>query len=136
MSTQTISHRKRRGIRFKGWWNINHARPKAHTWLVKTATRVSCDYALNPTAWEDVKFIAKRFNLSEYKKLKKSDAWKLWKYTHPTVDERRKRLIVTAHHFDSKIQELKSIKGELKGKTHHIHPLIFGINDEKTVDKV
>ena len=111
------TQRKTRKDRFERWWHKNHHNPKAQLWLVKNANRVASSYMLNPIAFEDVKVICKRYNLSVYKRLKRDDAWKLWKYMHPTITERTDILIDTAYDLDEKIQVLKTLKAEAKGYT-------------------
>ena len=50
--------------------------------------------------------IMKRFNLSEYKTLSAKDAEFLWRMTHPTINQRRERLLATAMFFEEKRKEI------------------------------
>ena len=93
-------NRQQRNKRFETWWYKNHHNSKGHVWLCKTARRVAYAYNLEPSAWETVTHITKRFNSSEYKRLSKEDARTLWRINNPVHTERLQRLRDTAHHLD------------------------------------
>ena len=99
---------------FEKWWRFNHHRSNAHVWLCKHAKRVNFSYMLPPELHEDVHYICKRFNLSEYRRLPSKHAWQLWKITHPSISQRETHKIRTAEHLDSLSQELKGAKKAAK----------------------
>ena len=107
--------RKTRKDHFEKWWSKNHHRSNAQHWLVKNARRVAHAMNIGPTHFEDVVYITKRFNEAEFKRLKKADAWTLWKVCHPTPKQRIQELVDTAEYLDEQIQTLKALKAEAKG---------------------
>ena len=113
--TKKNTRPKSRRQHFAKWWSKNHHRTNAHHWLVKNARRVAHAMNVGPTVFEDVQYITKRFNESEYKRLKQSDAWTLWKVCHPTPARRIQELVETAEYYDEQIQTLKQLKAEAKG---------------------
>ena len=82
--------------KFRKWWSMNKTHRPSHHWLIKHTKRIMHDYNIGPEAWDHCKTITKRYNLSQYKKLSRSDAWFLWRVTHPLQDERVERLLATA----------------------------------------
>jgi len=101
MTPQQIKRIKR----FNKWWSLNKTHRPSHHWLVKHTRRIVYDYNIAPDAWDRAKHISKRYALSEYKKLSRSDAWFLWRITHPLHSERIERLLATAVFLDEKRQE-------------------------------
>ena len=81
---------------FRKWWSKNKSHRPSHLWLVKHTKRIMHDYNIGPDAWDTAKAIIERYNLSEYKKLSRSNAWFLWRITHPLHNERIERLMATA----------------------------------------
>ena len=90
------------------WWKKNHHKKQGQVWLCKSAKRIAFAYNLHPSAFDDVRFICKRFFSSEHMRLRKEDAWKLYKLCNPLHTERLKRLQTTAEHLDA----LKREKGD------------------------
>ena len=83
------------------WWKKNHHKKQGQVWLCKSAKRIAFAYNLHPSAFDDVRFICKRFFSSEHMRLRKEDAWKLYKLCNPLHTERLKRLQTTAEHLDA-----------------------------------
>lgn len=88
--------------RFRKWWAMNKTHRPSHHWLVKHTKRIMHDYNIGPDAWDKAKQVTKRYALSEYKKLSRSDAWFLWRITHPLHNERIERLLATALFYEEK----------------------------------
>ena len=99
---------KSRQRKFDMWWKKNHHKKQGQVWLCKSAKRIAFAYNLHPSAFDDVRFICKRFFSSEHMRLRKEDAWKLYKLCNPLHTERLKRLQTTAEHLDA----LKREKGD------------------------
>lgn len=99
---------KSRERKFEMWWKKNHHKKQGQVWLCKSAKRIAFAYNLHPSAFDDVRFICKRFFSSEHMRLRKADAWKLYKLCNPLHTERLKRLQTTAEHLDA----LKREKGD------------------------
>jgi hypothetical protein len=92
---------KSRQRKFDMWWKKNHHKKQGQVWLCKSAKRIAFAYNLHPSAFDDVRFICKRFFSSEHMRLRKEDAWKLYKLCNPLHTERLKRLQTTAEHLDA-----------------------------------
>ena len=90
--------------KFKQWWKKNHHSINAHMWLTKHSKRLLFNYNTAPEQFDQAMSILKRFNLSEYKRLNKADAQFLWRLTHPTMNERRERLLATALFLQEKVE--------------------------------
>ena len=103
-----MSYMKSRERKFEMWWKKNHHKKQGQVWLCKSAKRIAFAYNLHPSAFDDVRFICKRFFSSEHMRLRKEDAWKLYKLCNPLHTERLKRLQTTAEHLDA----LKREKGD------------------------
>ena len=103
-----MSYIKSRERKFEQWWKKNHHKKTGQVWLCKSAKRIAFAYNLHPSAFDDVRFICKRFFSSEHMRLRKADAWKLYKLCNPLHSERLKRLQTTAEHLDA----LKREKGD------------------------
>tara|TARA_S200002703_G_scaffold53823_1_gene46520 strand:+ start:5679 stop:6539 length:861 start_codon:yes stop_codon:yes gene_type:complete len=103
-----MSYMKSRERKFEAWWKKNHHKQAGQVWLCKSAKRIAFAYNLHPSAFDDVRFICKRFFSSEHMRLRKADAWKLYKLCNPLYEERLKRLQTTAEHLDA----LKREKGD------------------------
>ena len=73
-------------------------------WLTKHSKRLLFNYNTAPEQFDQAMSILKRFNLSEYKRLNKADAQFLWRLTHPTMNERRERLLATALFLQEKVE--------------------------------
>ena len=124
MKTKPKRSRKQR---FKNWWNKKHHSTRAHKWLVKNARRVAFAYYLPPDLFEDVVYISKKFNNSEYKRLSQQDAWCLWRVCNPTVNQRTEILIRAARNIDESVTKLEELKLLAKGKTpREIPPMRIG----------
>ena len=91
---------------FNKWWKVNHHYTPAHTWLVKHSKRTMHNYNIAPEQFDHCRVVMKRYNLSEHKRLNKADAEFLWRLTHPTMNQRRERLLATAVFFE---QQRKSV---------------------------
>ena len=98
-----MSYMKSRQRKFDMWWKKNHHKKQGQVWLCKSAKRIAFAYNLPPSAFDDVRFICKRFFSSEHMRLRKEDAWKLYKLCNPLHTERLKRLQTTAEHLDASI---------------------------------
>ena len=95
---------------FERWWSKNSHRHAGHHWLIKQSQRTLHDYAVMPEMFTECKRIIKRYNLSEYRRLNSTDAYTLWRLTHPEMSERIQRLAVTAAHFAAKKAEYEALK--------------------------
>lgn len=84
---------------FRSWWKKNHSNKKGHHWLIKHSKRCCHNYHIAPEQFDHAKTVWKRYNHSEYKKLSNQDAAFLWRLTHPTMNERRERLLASAAFF-------------------------------------
>jgi len=93
---------KNRLNNFKRWWSKNHHFKPAHYWLIKHSKRCMHNYNIPPEQFDHVVAVMKRYNLSKYKRLSNLDAQFLWRLTHPTINERRERLLATAIFFEEK----------------------------------
>lgn len=91
-----------RNKNFKRWWAKNHHTKPAHYWLIKHSKRIMHNYNIAPEQFDHTVKIMKRFNLSEHKRLNCDDANFLWRMTHPTLNQRRERLLATAMFFEEK----------------------------------
>ena len=60
------------------------------------------NYNIPPEQFDHTVKLIKRYNLSEYKRLNAKDAYFLWRLTHPSMNERRERLLATAIFFEEK----------------------------------
>ena len=89
-----------RRTKFKKWWGKAHHDVKAHTWMVKHTKRCIHNYNVAPNQYDHAVKIMKRWNLSEFKRLSNEDAQFLWRLIHPTINERRERLLATAMYFE------------------------------------
>ena len=92
---------KERHRKFNKWWKTNHHYKIAHRWLVKHSKRCAHNYHIAPEQFDHAISVMKRYNLGEYKRLTKADAYFLWRLTHPTINERRERLLASAAFFES-----------------------------------
>ena len=89
---------------FHKWWRLNKTHRPSHHWLVRHTKRIMYLYSIAPEAWDVAKHITKRYELSDYKKLSRSNAWFLWRITHPLHNERIERLMASAVFLDEKSQ--------------------------------
>ncbi len=92
---------KDRHRKFDKWWKTNNHYKLAHRWLIKHSKRCIHNYHIAPEQFDQAKKVFKRYNLSEYKRLNKTDAYFLWRLTHPTMNARRERLLASAAFFES-----------------------------------
>ena len=90
---------------FLRWWKKEHHNLKAHYWLIKQTKRVIHNYNVAPEQYTHAQNIMKRYNCGEYKRLNKTDAKFLWRTTHPSINERRERLLSTAIFLQEKVEE-------------------------------
>lgn len=90
--------------KFKQWWKKNHHSVNAHVWLTKHSKRCVHNYNVAPEQYDHTIKILKRFNCSEYKRLRCEDAEFLWRLTHPSLSERRERLLSTAVFLQEKVE--------------------------------
>lgn len=84
---------------FNNWWRKNKRNPKAMLWLTSHAKRIAFAYNLPPHTWDEITTINKRFLHSEYKRMNRASAWKLWKFTHPLSTNRIERIGDTADYL-------------------------------------
>ena len=92
---------KQRHRKFDRWWKTNHHYKIAHRWLVKHSKRCAHNYHIAPEQFDHAISVMKRYNSGVYKRLTKADAYFLWRLTHPTINERRERLLASAAFFES-----------------------------------
>jgi hypothetical protein len=85
---------------FRKWWKRNHHHQPGHKWLVKHSKRILHNYNIAPEQFDYCKSLHKRWNLSEYKRLNYTDAYFLWRLTHPSMNARRERLLATSIYFE------------------------------------
>ena len=85
---------------FRKWWKINHHHKPGHHWLIKHSQRIMHNYNISPEQFDHTRTVMKRYNLSKYKRLSNEDAEFLWRLTHPTMNQRRERLLATAIFFE------------------------------------
>lgn len=90
--------------KFEKWWNKTHHHTGSHMWLTKHTKRIIHNYNIAPEQYDHAVSILKRFNLSDYKRLKKEDAEFLWRTIHPSMNERRERLLATALFLQEKVE--------------------------------
>ena len=88
---------------FLRWWKKNHHNHKAHHWLTKHSKRVVHNYNVAPEQFDHAITIIKRYNNSEYKRLTRTQAKFLWRLVHPSINERRERLLATAVFLQEKV---------------------------------
>ena len=98
---------RKRQKEFVKWWGMNKTHRPSHKWLIKHTARVLHSYDLHPNNWDHAKKITKRYNLSEYKRLNRSDAWYLWRITHPLHSERVERILATGAFLMEAMQKRK-----------------------------
>jgi hypothetical protein len=91
-----------RNNNFRRWWKKNHHTKPAHYWLIKHSKRTMHNYNIAPEQFDYTNKIMKRYNLSLYKRLSCEDALFLWRLTHPSMNQRRERLLATAVFFEEK----------------------------------
>ncbi len=89
---------------FLRWWKKAHHNPKAHYWLIKQSKRVMHNYNTPPEQYSHAQNICKRYNCSEYKRLTRTEAKFLWRMLHPSMNERRERLLATAVFLQEKVE--------------------------------
>ena len=105
---------RKREQNFLRWWKKNKQRTPAHEWLCRHAKRMAHSHIFAPAAFDDVKFITKRFFNSDFKKLKRYDAWRLWRLTHPIACERIKVIERSAAVYEQMYENYKSAKSDKK----------------------
>ena len=71
-------------------------------------------YAMPPESFSHVQSITKRFFNSDHKKLKQSDAWTLWRISHPLHFERVARLKTHAAFLEIQNEQFKTNRKENK----------------------
>ena len=62
------------------------------------------NYNVAPEQYTHAQNIMKRYNCGEYNLLNKTDAKFLWRTTHPSINERRERLLSTAIFLQEKVE--------------------------------
>jgi len=92
-----------RKSKFEKWWGQNSHRTTGHTWLTKHARRVLHNYNAPPEQYSHTLTIIKRYNLSVYKRLSKTDAYFLWRLIHPSMSVRATILKSTADFLQTKV---------------------------------
>jgi len=125
MSNKNI---KTREHKFNRWWHKNRRYQRAQQWLVSHSKRIAFSYNLHPSAFDEINFICKRFNLSTHKKLKKKDARTLHRLCNPLPHERLGMITDEAKKLQELVNELKQLKRErvviTKKKTRSYTPPI------------
>jgi len=106
----TDNNIKKRKNKFERWWYKARRYQKAQTWLVMHSKRIAFAYNLHPTAFDEIQFICKRYNLSTYKKLKKKDAMTLYRLVNPLPHERLDMIVKEADKLQELVNELKQLK--------------------------
>lgn len=101
---------------FARWWQVNHHRRRGHDWLCGHAKRIAFAYFFQPEAFDEIKFITRRYWNSEYKRLTHWDAWKLWRFTHPLPNARIRAIEEAALRFEEKRVKLKELKDSVNQK--------------------
>lgn len=109
------SNRRVRRNHFNRWWYKNHHNHRAQLWLVRNSKRVIHSLPTEPSLFEDVKYICKRFNNAEHARLTNKEAWCLWKVCHPTTSDSIEKLTQAAAQLDQQIHELKQLKAQAQG---------------------
>tara|TARA_R110000744_G_scaffold38400_1_gene87924 strand:- start:2549 stop:2872 length:324 start_codon:yes stop_codon:yes gene_type:complete len=92
--------------KFDRWWKKNHHNVSAHYWLTKHTRRVMHNYNSAPEQYDHVIKVLKRYNLGEYKRLNKANAEFLWRFIHPTISQRRERLLSSAVFFKEQAEAM------------------------------
>jgi len=119
---------KKRDFKFERWWYKARRYQKAQQWLVSHSKRIAFSYNLHPTAFDEIHFISKRFNLSTHKKLKKKDAKTLYRLINPLPHERLDMIVKEADKLNELVAELKQLKRQrvviTKKKTRSYSPPI------------
>jgi hypothetical protein len=90
--------------KFEKWWKKNHHNISGHVWITKNAKRLCHNYNIAPEQYTHAVNIIKRFNCSAYKRLSKKDAEFMWRLLHPTMNQRRERLLATALFLQEKAE--------------------------------
>jgi len=86
---------------FNQWWRRSRNNHRSLTWLTSHAKRIAFAYNLPPHTWDEIIHINKRFLNSEYKRMSRRDAWKLWKFIHPLSTNRIQRISDTGDYLMS-----------------------------------
>jgi hypothetical protein len=101
---------KKREYKFNKWWFKARRYQRAQQWLVSHSKRIAFAFNLHPSAFDEINFICRRFNLSTHKKLKKSDARTLFRLCNPLPHERLGMITDEATKLQELINELKQLK--------------------------
>lgn len=116
MSYLTMNAKEARVNSFNRWWRRSKRNHSSLVWLTSHAKRVAFAYNIPPHTWDEVIHINKRFLHSEYKRLSRRDAWKLWKFIHPLSTNRIARITATGDYLLS-VKHDKSTKSTKKPVT-------------------
>lgn len=106
----TNNNIKKRKVKFERWWYKARRYQRAQQWLVSHSKRIAFAYNLHPTAFDEIQFICRRFNLSTHKKLKKKDAMTLFRLVNPLPHERLGMITEEANKLQELVNELKQLK--------------------------
>ena len=105
-----------RRTHFDRWWRKNHSRKQAHHWLAYHARRIAQTYCFGPELFDYVQTLTRAFFKSQYRKLSKTEAWELWRLTHPGVTERTQRLREAGEYYAAKRELSKKATETTKKK--------------------
>ena len=111
---------KLRTDKFKQWWRKNRKHSKAHTWLCVQSRRIAFAYNLHSQTCDEIMFITKRFNQSEYKKLTQDEAHTLWRLVNPLPHERLDMIRLEAKKLQEILDEVKKERRALKYERSNI----------------
>ena len=102
--------RMERRNEFAAWWRKNRLHLKAHMWLAHHARNTIFSWAMHPNVFTHTQMITKRFFKSEYKRLGQSNAWYLYRITHPLHFERVARIKTHAAFLEAQVAAYKEVK--------------------------
>jgi hypothetical protein len=123
---------------FNRWWkkngdlkitssyNQNYKKKKAQRSLILAAKRTTVAYACSDLEKQTVYFCEKRYNNSKWPKLRKTEAWTLFKLSNPTYSMRKRLLNDAAENYSKErqkwadeLKELREMRSENNYNTHN-----------------
>jgi hypothetical protein len=111
----------KRKQKFERWWNGKRKHSPSHDWLCHHARNFAKLYYPHPDVIDEIMFITKRFYKSEFRKLNKTDAWRLWRITNPINIERFEAIKAAGEHL---YEQRKLLEEERKKVTKPTGPKI------------
>ena len=103
-------YKERRRRNFYRWWKRNDRRVVSHEWLVRTARTYAYTYSYHSNVFSLIQEISKRFQGSQYKRLRMDDAWFLCKHVNLLPTERVELLKQSGDYYKSQRDQKKAEK--------------------------